>query len=577
MARTVTGVDVGLRTAKFLRGTYKGNTFHVSDFAVVPTNAREVTDGWKAGAPGFKPANARIGLTGRDVNIRYTRVPRVPDWQLKNLMRFEVEEIGDPSGAGVASDFNLLPALPEIEGEDVVLLALARETLLDAHAAGLAAAGGTLDAFSPNAVALYNAFLRFGVVQDEVVLIANIGHDNLDLAIARGPDLLFARNLTGGSRLLEDAIAQRLGVSQERACELKETQVDLDPRARFTDATAEKATRAATAGAGQLTSLLQSAVLFCKSQVKLTGLKLDRVLVCGGGAAIRGLAPYLSAGMGVPVELFDPFRVVQTDALSPEAKAALADHQLEAVVALGLATMASDEASWSIEILPTSVRKKREFVGQHLLLIVAGVLALGFLGYHAWKTHADLEKARVAAAALDTQYKKASATHRRTEEVLAENERSAVFAGELARLKGSGEQLARGIDLLQAHLPDEFWVTQMSTDWRADPALGLSGADKRPVLSIVGKAKEGANSLAVLYEGFVTALTGKLPAGARVNQQLSPSGSKFSLDMTLFAPRAPTVAADAGQQRPRGENAGPQRPRSENAGPQVPSNGKGSR
>src|SRR6185295_17590575 len=128
-----------------------------------------ITDGWNAAKPGFKPTNARVGLTGRDVNIRYTRVPRVPDWQLRNLMRFEVEEIGDQSGSGVASDFNLLPALPEVEGEDVVLLAMAREGLLDAHAAGVRAVGGSVEAFTPNAIALYNAFLRYGVVQDETV------------------------------------------------------------------------------------------------------------------------------------------------------------------------------------------------------------------------------------------------------------------------------------------------------------------------------------------------------------------------------------------------------------------------
>ncbi len=141
MARIVTGIDLGLRNAKLLRGHTKGNSFRVTDFAVLPLDSREITDGWAGLAPPFKPGSARIGLTGRDVNIRYTRVPRVPDWQLRNLMRFEVEEIGDQSGAGVASDFNLLPQLPEIEGEDVVLLAMAREGLLEAHAAGVEGRG----------------------------------------------------------------------------------------------------------------------------------------------------------------------------------------------------------------------------------------------------------------------------------------------------------------------------------------------------------------------------------------------------------------------------------------------------
>ena len=34
MARITTGIDVGRRTSKLVRGHYKGNTFHVTDFAV---------------------------------------------------------------------------------------------------------------------------------------------------------------------------------------------------------------------------------------------------------------------------------------------------------------------------------------------------------------------------------------------------------------------------------------------------------------------------------------------------------------------------------------------------------------
>jgi type IV pilus assembly protein PilM len=552
MARVVTGVDMGLRTAKFLRGSYKGNTFHVTDFAVEPVSSSEIAQGWKAVQIDFKPTAARVGLTGRDVNIRYTRVPRVPDWQLRNLMRFEVEEIGDQSGSGVASDFNLLPALPEIENEDVVLLAMARDQLLEAHTEGIARVGGKLDAFSPNAVALYNAFLRFGVVQDEVVLIANIGHDNLDVVISRGPDLLFARNLTGGSRLFEDSIAQRLGVNATKARELKETVVDLDPQARFADGNAEKASRAALAGAGQLASLLQSAVLFCKSQVKLTGLKLDRVLLCGGGSAIKGLPRYLSSSMNVPVETFDAFRVVNVDALTSEKKAALEDNKLEAVVALGLATMASDPAAWSIEILPASVRKKREFIGGQLFLIAAAVLAVAYLGWSAWTTRTALEKVRVQAASLDQQYKKASGTHRKTEELVAENKKLAAAAERLLQVKGSGEQLARAITFLQQHLPQEFWVTKLATDWRADPQLRLVGNDKRPILSVEGKAREGQSSLSASYGRFVEAVKAKLPPGAEFNEKLSPTGSRFTVDLTVFAPPlpAPKSDGDAGADAP---------------------------
>ena len=56
---------------------------------------------------------------------------------------------------------------------------------------------------------------------------------------------------------------------------------------------------------------------------------------------MTGLPKYLSNGLSVPVELFDPFRVVDTSALDPESAAQLSEYKLESVVALGLPVAAS--------------------------------------------------------------------------------------------------------------------------------------------------------------------------------------------------------------------------------------------
>jgi Tfp pilus assembly PilM family ATPase len=547
MARLVSGIDLGLRNAKFLRGHAKGNSFRITDFAVLPLQSAEIADGWRGLAAPFKPGLARIGLSGRDVNIRYTRVPRVPDWQLRNLMRFEVEEIGDQSGAGVASDFNLLPQLPEIEGEDVVLLALARETLLEAHAAGVRACGGSAEAFTPNSIALYNAFLRYGVVQDETVLLANIGYDNTDVVIMRGPDLVFARNLVGGSRLFEDALAQRLQVSAAKACEIKETLVDLDPHARPGEALAERAREATKGAAGQLLGLLQSTVLFCKSQIKISSLKLDRVLLCGGGSALAGLPQYLQGGLSVPVEYFDPFRVVDMTALAPEQQQQLENYKLEAVVALGLATMSADKQAFGIEILPAALARKRALAERHAWMIAAGVLALGWLCFDAWNSSQRLELARKQAGELHTQVTRSENTHHKAEGLIAQNERLARYAGALEHTLGSGEQVARALDWLESHLPDEFWLTQMTSDWKSDPELRIPRGSERPVFSIAGRAREGTNSLAALYEAFIRNVRDRLPPGAGLNERLAATGARFTVDISAFSDPKPPAEAAAGK------------------------------
>ncbi|MCP3916712.1 MAG: pilus assembly protein PilM [bacterium] len=536
MAKTSTGIDVGHRTSKVLRGQYKGNTFHVSEFALTENRGGDLDDGWRNLGLPFKPTDARIGLTGRDVNIRYTRVPEVPDWQLRNLMRFEVAEIGDQSGSEVASDFNLLPQLPEVDGEDVVLLAMAREQMLGEQMEGLKQSGGTLDSFSPSAIALYNAWTHYGVVEEDTVLLANIGHDNIDVVISRGPDLLFARNLSGGGRLFDDAIAQRFNCSAEQAEKLKIDIATLEPGAKYETPNHERASRAILGAAGQLLSLLQSAILFCKSQVRITGLKVDRVLLCGGGSALDGLTSYLSSGMNVPVDYFDPFRVVDASSLEPEGAELLDEYKLEAVVALGLATMGSNPAAYSLEILPQDVAKKREFFGGTIWLIAAAVLGVAYLGFSAYQKSKQLDAVETENVGLARRVKDADRVHSATETLLDENEALAGLVDELQGVAGTGEQMARTMEFLDERLPDDFWLTELSSDWSHDKELRVERNYERPILLIRGRAREGTDSTTSQQQQMMAGLRTAMPDAAVLetfNQDL------FEIDMTLFAPPPP--------------------------------------
>ena len=532
MAKTSTGADVGARSTVAIRGAWKGGTFHVSNYAAGENDLGTVDSGWASLQADFKLGATRIAASGREVNVRYTRVPGVPDWQLRNLMRFEVQEIGDQSGAEVASDFNLLPRPPEIEGEDVVLLAMARESLLESHSDGVEVAGGSVEAFSPASIGLYNAFVRYGVVEDDTVLLANIGHETTDVVLVRGADLVFARNLTGGSGLFDEALIQRLQLSPARAEATKIDHVDLTPGARHATSEGEKATRAVMAAAGQLTSLLQSAVMFCKSQVKLTGLKVDRVLLCGGGAALRGLPRYLSAGMGVPVELFDPFRVVDTSALDPEVADRLAAHQLESVVALGMATMASDPEAYSLEIVPEALAKKRAFLGGTVWLIAAAVLAVAFLGYRVTYLNAKLNRLTGENRGLASVVARARDIHSETEALVAENARLVAETTALQGIAGSGEQLARAVAFLDDSLPGDFWITRVESAFGTDSELRVERGNERPILSIQGQARDGVQSPTAQFQQLLAELEEAMPYAA-----LNPSidRNKFKIEMTSFA------------------------------------------
>lgn len=552
MPRAVAGVDIGTRSSKWLRGYAKGNTFVATGFAFAEhEGGADLAAAWDAVAGAGKLGPARVAIDGHEVNVRYTRVPRVPDWQLKKLMRFEVEEIGGQSGAEVAADFNVLPELPELEDEDVVLLAMAREALLEEHLQGLTGAGGTLEAFTPSSIALYNAWLRFGVLQDDTVLVADIGQETLDVVVARGPDLLFARNLSGGSVLFDQAIAQRLGCPAPRAEQLKRSVATLEPRERYADPNAEKASRACLAPAGQLLSLLQSALLFCKSQVKLTSLKLDRVMICGGGARLDGLDRYLSNALGVKVERFDPFRVVDTSRLAPAEAKLLGERALESVVALGLAMAATDPGCYAIEILPAKLRARRELLQGKSFLVGAAALALGFLGFAAYRRHSELSLVREDVSRLQRQAQAARGVDGRTRGLLDENARLKVEVDALYELAGSGAQLARALSALETSMPPDFWIEKLSSGLRFDAELGVERTDPRPIVHVEGRAREGTEAANLLFQKLVDGVRGGL-AGATTKQSLSPTGTSFTLDITTLAP--PPSAAPAAEEH--GEKAG---------------------
>src|SRR5204863_482021 len=89
----------------------------------------------------------------------------------------------------------------------------------------------------------------------------------------------------------------------------------------------------------------------------------------------------------------------------------------------------------------------------------------------------------------------------------------------------------------------DFWLTQLSTDSRPDPELRIERGAEVPIVSVVGRAREGTSSLAALYEGFIHGLRDKLPKRPSLKERLTVSASKFTVDLSFFAPR-PAFAFD---------------------------------
>jgi len=486
-----------------------------------------------------KSGRVRVGLGGSDLMLRYLPVPQVEDWRLVRLMEFETREIASRSGAELASSYNLLPVPKELDEDDTMMLGLVREDLLESQAERLAPIA--VESYTPNAIALYNAWLALGDHQPRTTLIAHFGAGALDLALVRGSDLYFARSLTTPLEKRDSTLATRLGVDAMRARALIHKHLDL----RVTvgerlSADADRVTRPVLPLYEGLPTLLSGAVTLCKAQARLRELALERVLITGGGAAARGLVEMLGDRLRVPVEIWNPAAEVDASALSAEEADQLTSDGPAATVALGLALSAADSELFALEILTAGARRKREFSERGVWSIAAGAAAAVFLGLAFWRNGALADEGETTAKRARSQVSKVQAANQRTEDLLKKLAVEEQLGRELATRVAIGESARRFLGLVETALPESLWLETWSVRLENGKDWGSTGVDV-PVVAVAGRSEEEPRIASQQLSEFAGRLQALIGDQSRVLPSQRPSGKEleWSMKTLLLASPAP--------------------------------------
>lgn len=521
MANKATAVDLGSHSAKILVASVGKHGVKVLRFAGLPRGDNDAPVALRqADVP---LAGVVCGLAGRDMTLRYSQVPPTPDWQLRNLMELEIQDLAQQSGGALSADYNLLPQQDAEAGVDTVLLALAKDEALDRLQDEVKRSNGSVAAFVPNCTALYNAFLKCCPVEaDAVVCLVNIGHTTMDLAIVKGTDLLFARNLGTGTKVLDDAIASAFNVSERKAEALKKDLLDLDPqsRGRYASGQAEKVTMAAAGGASSISAAIQSSLSFCKAQTKLADLRLDQVLLAGGGARLRGLRAFLREALRCPVELFDPFANADLSALPPADAEQLQAMRHEAAVALGLAVGRLDDSLYAIEILPEAVKKRLRFQQRTVWNLVAGLLVVVVLVLQFLHRKNEVKAVEEANQQAKIRINAANKVHDRAVEAIEASKVERAVVEHLTTVVQPMHGLLRVQRAVVANLPPELWIQKLEAKSGTGAASGGSKKRDPIVVEVAGKPLNGVDTSRVVTD-FVARLKAD-PSLADLNPRMDP-------------------------------------------------------
>jgi type IV pilus assembly protein PilM len=310
-----------------------------------------------------RPGEIALGVSGRDAIIRYTHLPPMPDWRLKLVMQYEIQEVSEKSGAPLSADYRVLGTGKE---GSVVLVAMAKDERVSEWVDAFAKAGVEVISASPLPVALSNSYRFLGDKADEgTTLVLDVGRSSTDVSIIEEGKLSFARSVAAGGDLLTEKIARELDLEKDEAEKKK---------------LAGEGKEHLGEGLRQLSSLVKASLEFAKQQLKLDGLYVHRVAVAGGASRTEGLPAALGSAANAPAALFDPIAAIDASRLPELDRADAEAHPHEAAAAIGLALGRVLPNAIELDLLPNSVKAARTFRHRTLWMrVAAGVLAASVL------------------------------------------------------------------------------------------------------------------------------------------------------------------------------------------------------
>jgi type IV pilus assembly protein PilM len=268
----------------------------------------------------------RLGVGNQRVVVRTLRLPAIEDpKELDAAVRFQAQEqIPMPLDQAVL-EHQVVGGVPAVEGStpqvDVVVVAARRDMVTSflepLRRAGLEPVGVDLSAFGMiRALAGVGAAAPTSVAEDaetevmpaqaaEAVLYCNVG-DVMNLAVARGRACLFTRVSTVGLEGIAGRLASERGLSAEHASQWL-THVGLEHPLEQIEGDPEIAAAARRVLEEGVTGFLDELRLSLDYYGAQEGaLRVERIVVCGPGSVIPGLAARMEEGLALPISAARP-------------------------------------------------------------------------------------------------------------------------------------------------------------------------------------------------------------------------------------------------------------------------------
>lgn len=450
-------IDIGSNSVKFV----KIEAGKVVDYGLkeigeafdVPSILRELVKD-------YRPREVFSFVSGPSVSLRQAPFPKMNRRELKDAILLRLEKYSPFTLDEAILDFKTLGPVREAGAiKDNVMVVAARKDVVSDHISTLKKAGLEPTALSVIPFALQAAVRRYGRVgPEETVCLLDVGAEFTDIVFMKGERLDLARTITTAGNAITEAMTVAIMTEEGQ---LALDAYDAERLKRQYGIPAEDNPERLPSGimVRRLATLQRPALERFVAEINRSidyyrrefgEARIDRLLLCGGTAAMQGLAEYIQTNLGIRTEPFDPFKSYNLYRAGAPGEEEIG-HRL--VTALGLAY---DHTS--VDLLPGEMKAGKYQARDIRLVTVLGIvwvalLVVVYIALAGWSQAAAFQVGRLQRDlkateesnreyfVLDQQVKDIEAKQRSLRDIVGGEARSVPIMAQLSRLVPQNIQL----------------------------------------------------------------------------------------------------------------------------------------
>lgn len=276
------------------------------------------------GQSGIKTKNVVIGLPSSKTFTTVIEVPIMPENELRNTIKYQVDQYIPMAVNEAKVDWALLGTSLHDPKMQEVLIASTANQYAEERLEFIESLGLNVIAAEPDPLAMIRSLLPPGV--PDARLIINVGELSTDLSITYGDTPRLVRTIPTGVRSLVKAAVQNLNVQEDQARQFI-LKFGLAP-----DRLEGQVYRAIESTLESFAVELTKSIKFF--QTRYPNAPVSGILLSGYGAVVPGFGEYVSAKTGIQSAIANPWQQVRVSQTDQQQLATVAS---EFAIAIGLA------------------------------------------------------------------------------------------------------------------------------------------------------------------------------------------------------------------------------------------------